>query len=492
METLVPLGHLRSPGDTALPETLLSPARPRPGLTSLPEELLENVLKDLVPVQYDTSSARALRSLCLTSRLFRRLSTPYLYTWIDIGSAVPESFFQSLTYNPDLSGYIKHVYCNTENIRNAPKDTSLGLTQQLREKFIGLNLNLPDFYVNELFNNTLLWHFTALFILAPNLETCHYRAPGWKNSRASIFQLLTALPSRRPDGLLGISEDGFRQLHTIRIDTGSSLTFNHVARLLGHTSLRTLEIREAVTHEWAAMQDGEFASLLPPHRSSFVENLYLPNCGMSSEDIAVVLGRLKHLRRFSFGYNNPYRFISDETELHWPTIAAALLGHGDSLEAIRLYDYELRHGVGYLGSLKDLGGLRYLSVPITSIEPNGASEMAYANLVDTVPSGIEYLCIHRIRHTPESIGYFEQSLETLADDGFYLFPSLRHVHTNDMYQPSESVVELYNCHGKQLSSHSPKSTTCGKGDIDREQPSPTYFHKISQQFFFSTRCCSED
>jgi len=186
-------------------------------------------------------------------------------------------------------------------------------------------------------------------------------------------------------------------------------------------------------------------------RTSPLENLYVENSYIDSKSLAQMIGSVKALRLFCFDFDNSVRngaytlYDDDIPELHYPTIATALLEHKDSLEQLSICDnadpelneiFDIKAGT--LGSLRTLHKVRVLDIDIDCF---GGIDVEYddivgtldttirpAMLADNLPSGLEQLDINLAEDENSDYEVFwVSSLEMLAPLLKTRLPALKEV-----------------------------------------------------------------
>jgi hypothetical protein len=396
---------------------------PPASLSSLPEELILEILDIFLETIYCTSQVRTLYSLCLTSRQLYRLSKPYLYSYVDNRLVEPRKLLRTLILEPQMTERVRNLqwYDDHGNVMSCwkHKDKKYALThterRELCKKVEELGLVNPRMYSRGFQMQRPKDHLAALLLLCPNirsLDVCdtnvccyprgYHAAPPW-------IRLLGEVGF----GDSQVLSEHFQHLHAIRIRLGP-IRLLHIPPILNIRSLRTLMLEDVYQPDTINKWMWDFA--VSP-RTSPLENLYVENSYIDSKSLAQIIGSVKALRLFCFDFNNSFlnglhtMYDEMDPELHYPTVAMALLQHKDTLEQLSISDNadpELNEifdtNTGSLGSLRDLHKVRVLDV---DIECFGGIDVDYdevdgtvstttrpAMLADNLPSGLEQLEIN--------------------------------------------------------------------------------------------------
>jgi hypothetical protein len=424
---------------------------------NLPEEIILEILDFFVETIYCTAQIRALYNLTLTSRQLYRLSKPYLYSYVDNRLVEPRKLLRTLIQEPQMTGRVRNLqwYDDHGNLITCwkRKDKKYALThierRELCKKVEELGLINPRMYSRGFQMQRPKDHLAAMLLLCPNIRTldvcdtnvcCYPRgyhaAPSWIRMLGEVGFGDTKVLSQH-----------FQHLSVIRIRLGP-IRLLHIPPILNIRSLRSLMLEDVYQPDTINKWMWDFA--VSP-RTSPLKNLYVENSYIDSKSLAQMIGSVKALRLFCFDFDNSVRngaytlYDDDIPELHYPTIATALLEHKDSLEQLSICDNaypELNEifdiDAGSLGSLRTLHKVRVLDIDIDCF---GGIDVDYddiagtldttirpAMLADNLPSSLEQLDINLTEDDSSDYEVFWfRSLEMLASSMKTRLPALKEV-----------------------------------------------------------------
>ncbi|KAF2689253.1 hypothetical protein K458DRAFT_400048 [Lentithecium fluviatile CBS 122367] len=414
---------------------------PPTGFNSLPEEVILVILDFFLDTIYTTDQVRSLYSLSLTSRQLYRLSKPYLYSLVDNRIIEPRKLLRTLLQEPHMTDRVRNLewFDDHGNLISCwkRKDKKYALThierRELCKKVEELGLSNPRMYSRGFQLQRPKDHLAALLLLCPNIRSldvvdtnvcCYPRgyhiAPPW-------IRLL---------GEVGFGEtqtitQHFQHLSAIRIRMGP-IRLVHIPPILNIRSLRTLMLEDIFQPEPMSEWIWDFG--VSP-RSSPLENLYVQNSYIDSQSLAQIIHSIHSLRLFCFDFDNSVRNLSytlydDEfPELHYPTLAAALLEHSETLEQLSIADNadpELSDvfsvDKGTLGSLRSLDKVCIMDVDLSCFggvdfdEETLLADVRPANLASNLPANLQYLDLNIDIEDEENLRYEEFWRKQILDD----------------------------------------------------------------------------
>jgi hypothetical protein len=396
-------------------------------LSTLPEEVLLEILDYFLETIYSTDQVRALYNLCLTSRQLYRLSKPYLYSYVDNRLIEPRKLLRTLLQEPHMTEQVRNLQWFDDHGNIIPcwkrHDKKYALThierRELCKRVDEFGLGNPRVYARAFQLQRPKDHLAALLLLCPNVRSidvcdtnvcCYPRGyhvtPPWLRILGAVGIGITKVPSQH-----------FQQLSAIRIRMGP-IQLRFIPPLLNLPLLRTLMLEDVYQPDTDAIIQLIWDDWVGP-RSSSIENLYVENSYIDSKSLAQLVGSIRALRLFCFEFDNSvrngaYTLYDDEfPELHYPSIAKAVLEHKDSLQQLCISDItdpELNEifnmDPGSLGSLRDLHKVRIMDVDLEcfggvdidfDIETNGNEDGKFttvirpANLAENLPPSLERL-----------------------------------------------------------------------------------------------------
>ncbi|KAF2126806.1 hypothetical protein P153DRAFT_368853 [Dothidotthia symphoricarpi CBS 119687] len=420
-------------------------------LNDLPEELILEVLDQVL--WWEDGDAKAhyqtLHSLSLTNRKLYRLTKSYLYTIVDNVFVDSGKLLRSAIQEPELAKRIKCVHWLDDH-QGSPyqwnPDNKYKLSQIERRELCKLvdRLGIPEIQAYRIGfkEQKMRDNLTSLLLVAPDIESIEVAdtnmccSPSGYRLRPMWLKLLCDAGMSTIPGL----STHFQHLSTIRLQMGP-IKLEHIGGMLRLPSLRALML-EDIFHPGEILPWRWDAEVAP--RCSNLQVLYIENSYIDSLAVAQILHAIKALKLFCLDFDNwihsaANRFFGERPPLmHYPTLAAALLAHKDSLEQLSLEDSsegELRaffgDETGCLGSLRDMHKLKYVDMGLYPFRQNKTphdDNAAPARLAENLPRNIEHMdiSIEEVLNDAEEKRW-RRDLEDLARTCKTMVPLLREI-----------------------------------------------------------------
>ncbi|KAF3008626.1 hypothetical protein E8E13_008322 [Curvularia kusanoi] len=331
-----------------------------PGLNTLPNELLHDILTYILDPEFGTTSATylAFAGLARSCRALNAISTQYLYARYESPLEQPRGcFLRHLSRCEELYDHLKHINI-LANAHYTPLRPST--RKQLIAQISGLSEPYRSTWTKEAQNNVATRNELELAILvlrATNLESMTMERGAERIERR--FDDL----SEPPPWLLPLTNTGlayssqilgsnvkafpYQTLHSLTLNLQYSNPYS-LMHLFALPALRSLHLINLLDHaflHWLRNGGGwEDLNTYPdpsprintPHSQSTVTSLVLENINIPTAHTVSMLQRCTALQTFSVtGVESPL-YIFSESRRWCVNILQALAAHKHSLQHLRL------------------------------------------------------------------------------------------------------------------------------------------------------------
>ncbi|KAK6074056.1 hypothetical protein SCUP234_08383 [Seiridium cupressi] len=452
--------------------TELSAVDPPPtAMTTLPEELWLKVFSALQSdIQWECQkwyrteqtyhSRLALSALCRVSSKFHRIAQPLLYrTIIAEPITTKPLLIRTLCERPELGHLTRFVALD------AFDDTHTGLDDVRSGMHVAFStfqgdLGLPSLIRARVLEELEMGRADAQMVLAlallPNIRGLNLTVPSHHSLLNSLFEISAANldaetaknPGEQGTGSKQTTKMCFPNLSDVRLshwDTENAVIAWDTRSIWGYPTVKSI-------HGFAT----DWCDLPPAGMESTVfriESIDLKQSLITGEDLSLLLSSCPDLRSLKISWGSA---IIGDCELDFDAIGEALRrdrGFPSKLEVLAIdpfeaFEYAEGESKGRIGSLRELGALKQLTVPNHIFVPGllngddedddeedseesedsegGSSDSAATDLALLLPSSLEILRFTGI----SDAAYMERNIIALITDGE--FRSLRRIAVNDL------------------------------------------------------------